>query len=255
MGLSSNTGTVPMWGRSVWGLLALMLLPALQGCSPVLIAGGAIGAGTAVVLDRRTPGAMIEDQTIEIGATDAIYRDEAVGKRVHIRVTSFNKIVLLSGEAPTAAARDRVLEIVSKVPNIKGVLNEVQLSRQASLARRAGDTALTAAVKTRLMTEKAQPIRTKVVTSRGTVYLMGLLTRAEAEKAARAAARVKGVKQVVKSFEYLDLDGPDSVIVRHGERATRVSGDNTEKKEENFEDADVIPYDPAAMEPMLSGNK
>ncbi|HEY8553947.1 MAG TPA: BON domain-containing protein [Burkholderiales bacterium] len=181
----------------------LAVAAVVQGCAPLVVAG----AGTAAVAahDRRTVGAFIDDQAIELKAATAIRTDETLAPEVHINVTSMNGIVLLTGEAPTAELRDRVLAKVREIDGIRRVVNEIRIAPPSPLSARTHDGWITAKVKTRLMhTEKIDSTRVKVVTENDVVYLMGLVTRAEGETASAAAAKVGGVARVVKLFEYLD---------------------------------------------------
>ncbi len=175
----------------------------LQGCAPLLIAG----AGTAAVAahDRRTLGAFVDDETIEIKTKSAIRSDEALRRDTHINVTSMNGIVLLSGEAATPELRDAALAKVREIGGIRQTVNEIRISPPSSLGDRTYDTWLTTKVKTKLIhTEDVDSTQVKVVTENGAVYLMGLAKKQEAELATEAARTVSGVTRVVKLFEYLD---------------------------------------------------
>jgi len=185
------------------GLVAAASLPALQGCFP-LVAGG-VGVGAAIAADRRTPGAYVEDEGIEWRAESAI-RDR-LGDAVHINVTSFNRNVLLTGEAPSEAHRAEIERVVSLVPNVRGITNEVQVSGIASLTSRSNDAVVTSKVKARFVdaaTFGAHHV--KVVTEAGTVYLLGLVTRREADAATDIARTTSGVRKVVRVFEYISDD-------------------------------------------------
>lgn len=190
--------------KTLSATLAALALTLMQGCTPLIVAGTVVGAGTAIGVDRRTTGTLVEDQAIEIKATDRIYADEKMGKQVHIRVTSFNKHVLLTGEAPTAEMRDRAVAIVQAVPHVAGIYNEIRIAEPSGLDARSQEKWLGTKVKTQLLVDKGQPTHTKVVVSDGTVYLMGLLDEAEAQHAIDVARRVDGVERVVKLFEYVD---------------------------------------------------
>ncbi|MBZ0070402.1 MAG: BON domain-containing protein [Gammaproteobacteria bacterium] len=187
-------------------MLAAAALALVQGCAPVLIGGAATGA--TVAHDRRTAGTFIEDQAIELKAKAALGDDPDLRAQAHLNVTSINMVVLLSGEAPSEALRQRAGELVAKVEKVRRVHNEVQVAAPSSMMTRSSDTLITARVKTALFSikglENFDPTRVKVVTENGTVFLMGLLTRAEADATARTASRVGGVQRVVKLFEYQD---------------------------------------------------
>lgn len=175
----------------------------LSGCAPLVVAG----AGTAAVAahDRRTLGAFIDDQTIELRAGAAIASDEALKRDSHINVTSVNGIVLLSGEAATSALRDQALAKVREVAGVRRVVNEIRIAPPSTVGARTHDAWLTTKVKTRLIhTEGIDSTRVKVVTENDAVYLLGLVTRREADVATTAASVVGGVARVVKLFEYID---------------------------------------------------
>jgi osmotically-inducible protein OsmY len=185
------------------GILLLLMTMLLPACAPLLVAG----AGTAAVAahDRRTLGAQVDDETIELKTASAIKSDDELRRETHINVTSLNGIVLLSGEASTPELRDRVLAKIREVAGIRQTVNEIRVALPTSLAARAHDTWLTTKVKAKLVNaEKVDSTQVKVVTENETVYLMGLVSRLEAEQATEAARTVGGVARVVKLFEYLD---------------------------------------------------
>ena len=181
--------------------LAAAAAPALQGCFPI-VAGG-VGAGAMMAADRRSSGAYVEDETIEWKAKAQI--KEKLGDLVHVNVTSYNRNLLLTGEAPNASARDQLPSIVAAVPNVRGVTNEVQVAGHSSLTSRSNDSLITSKVKARMIDSgnvKAHLI--KVVTEASVVYLMGIVTRAEADAATQVARTTSGVNKVVRVFEYID---------------------------------------------------
>lgn len=187
------------------GSLVLVALVALtlSGCAAFVIAG----AGTAAVAahDRRTLGAMIDDQTIELKSASAMKSEDELHQNTHVNVTSMNGIVLLSGEATTPELRDRVLAKMREVPAIRRIVNEIRIAPPSTAADRSNDTWLTTKVKTKLIhTEDIDSTRVKVVTENGVVYLLGLVTQKEAEIATEAARSVGGVERVVKVFEFID---------------------------------------------------
>ena len=178
------------------GLIGVLCL---QGC-PAIIAGGSVVAVTSLE-DRRTTGTQLDDSGIESNAASRI--GQRVGERAHINVTSFNRAVLLTGEAWDEATRAEVEKIVAQVPNIRNVTNEVQVAGLSSGTSRANDTAITARVKGRFVNVKdLNPLHVKVVTEAGVVFLLGLVTETEAEAATDLARTTGGVRKVVKVFEY-----------------------------------------------------
>lgn len=175
----------------------------LQGCAGVVVAGGATGA--AVAHDQRTAGSVLEDQAIELKIANAIRSDKELNDQSHINVTSYNGLVLLTGEAPTDALRKRAEEHARNTQKVRKVYNELVLAAPSSLVSRSGDTVLTTKVKTRMVAEKDfDATRIKVVTENGVVYLMGLVSRDKAAIATQIASETGGVQRVVTLYEYVD---------------------------------------------------
>jgi osmotically-inducible protein OsmY len=187
-----------------WLLLAL-LLPALSGCEVFVAAGIVTGVGTglAVSEDRRTSGTFVEDEGIELKSAKHIR--EKLGTNVQVNVTSFNRNVLLTGEAPTEAMKKEVENLVIGISNVRNVTNEINVANASSLISRSNDTLTTTKVKGRFLDSgRFQINHIKVVTENGAVYLLGLVKRQEAESASEIASSTSGVLKVVKVFEYLD---------------------------------------------------
>ena len=183
-------------------ILLAFLMPALQSCVPLLIGAG-VGAGVMMSDDRRSSATMLEDQTIEIKAKNRL--SEKHGNDHTISITSFNRVVLLTGQTPSEEMKQDAPILVLEVPNVRNVQNEITISGTSSVTSRASDTLLTSRVKGRLAQNKdVGANHVKVVTENGTIYLMGLVSRAEAESAAQTAATTGGAQRVVKVFEYLD---------------------------------------------------
>ncbi len=182
-------------------LLLIALLGALQGCFPVVAAG--VGTGVLMAADRRTAGAYIEDEGIEnkvISQTNTRYKNTA-----HINATSFNRHVLITGEAPNEETKAEIGRIAASVPNVKAVSNELVVSGSTSITSRSSDSIITGDVKLHFLNNGVfQPEHIKVITENGTVFLMGLVYRKEAEVATEIASITGGVQRVVKVFEYLD---------------------------------------------------
>jgi osmotically-inducible protein OsmY len=190
------------------GLILCTLLPSLvvlSGCAPVVVGGAATTVGVAH--DRRTSGSVIEDQAIEMRVYNRLSEDEEIKQQAHINVTSYDGIVLLSGETPSEALRTRAGQIARDAEKVRRVHNEIQIAAPSSMMTRSSDSWITAKVKSSLFGVKIEgfdPTRVKVVTENGTVYLMGLVTHAEAEAATAQAREVSGVQRIVKLFQYLD---------------------------------------------------
>jgi len=198
-------------------LLLAIVLPAsaamLQGCFPA-----AVGVGAGAVMsaaDRRTTGAQVEDEGIELKISKRI--GDRYGDRVHTDVTSFNRSVLLTGEVPEEGIRSDIEKIALGVPNVRGVTNEIQLAGIPSTPARANDGYLSAKVKGRFLdADKFNPIHVKVVSEAGVVYLLGIVTEQEAADAVEIARTTGGVRKVVKIFEYCK---PTDEICRPREKA------------------------------------
>lgn len=182
-------------------LATAALAGALAGCVPLVVGGAAVGSAL-VVTDRRTSGAQLEDEGIELRSANRIR--EALGERVHVNVTSYNRQVLLTGEVPNAQDKERVEEVVKRVENVRSIVNDLGVVGISSLSQRSNDVLTTGKVKAALVDAKdVQATSFKVVTERGTTYLMGRVSQREANRATDIARGVGGVAKVVRVFEYL----------------------------------------------------
>jgi len=187
--------------RIVSLLLLALVAGSLQGCFPVVAAGA--GAGALMIDDRRTSGAYIEDEAIEDKSNSRI--SNQFKDTVHVNVTSFNRNVLISGEAPSEADKIEIGRIVAGMPNVRNVNNELVIAGLSSFSSRSSDSLITSDVKFRFLRDKrfgANHI--KVVTENGTVFLLGIVKHAEADAATEVASTTGGVQRVVKLYEYLD---------------------------------------------------
>lgn len=186
-------------------LLALLAPLLLPGCVGVAV----VGAGSAAMsaIDRRTTGVQIEDERIELVASNRF--GEKYGDKAHINITSYNRSVLLTGEVPDAASRDEVGKIVQGVPNVRRITNDLVAGPASSLSARATDTGITGKVKARFVdANKFNAVHVKVVTEASVVYLLGIVTEAEANDAVEIARTTSGVRKVVKVFEYCKPSDP-----------------------------------------------
>jgi osmotically-inducible protein OsmY len=179
--------------------LAAAATAALAGCAP-LVVGGAMVGGTLMVTDRRTSGAQIEDQAIELKAANRLR--EVFGDRARVNVTSYNRMVLLTGEVPAEADRATAEQTVGKVENLRSIVNELAVLGASSLTSRTNDAVLSGKVKASFVDARDLSANAfKVVTDRGIVYLMGRVTEREGNRAAEIARSVAGVSKVVKVLE------------------------------------------------------
>lgn len=182
-------------------LVVAAVMGQLAACVPVVIGGAA--AGGAMAADRRTSGTYIEDQGIEIKAEKAI--SDQLGDNIHVNVTSFNRNVLITGEAFNEDSKAKAESIAKSVENVRTVTNELVVAPSSSLSERSNDTYITSKVKANMVSENRFPANyVKVVTEGSVVYLMGLVTHKEADDAVEIARGISGVEKVVKVFEYLD---------------------------------------------------
>ena len=180
----------------------LATLPLIHGCG-ALLAGGAAATGIVISQDRRTVGALTEDEGIELKAAGRI--GEHFKDGVHVNVTSYNRMVLLTGEVPDAAARTEAERITWAVQNVRGVFNELAVAGVSSYTVRSNDAIITTKVKARFLdSQKFNPLHVKVVTENSIVYLMGLVRKQEAGDASEIARTTSGVQKVVRVFEFLD---------------------------------------------------
>lgn len=191
------------------GVLAASLL--LSGCAPLVLGGAAVGA-VMVASDRRTVGIQLEDQSIELRAANRVR--ELLADRGNVSVTSYNRIVLLTGEVPAEADRARVEDTVRGVDNVRAVVNELAVMAPTSLTERARDGVLATRVRAALIDARdVDSMAIKVVTERSVVHLMGRVTEAEAQRVSEIARAIPGVQRVVRVFE---LISPEELAALRG---------------------------------------
>ena len=184
-------------------LLSASVVTALSACAPLIIGGAVVGSMMAI--DRRTAGTQIEDEGIELRAASALRT--TLGDRVHVNITSFNRQVLVTGEALTALDRQQVEQVVGRMENVRSVVNEVAVMGHTSLSQRSSDVLVTSKVKAGLVDARDLSVNAfKVVTERGTTYLMGRVTKREADRATEIARGTNGVLKVVRMLETISED-------------------------------------------------
>lgn len=179
---------------------ALLAASLLGGCAAV-VGGTAVGAAMAAT-DRRTTGAQVEDESIELKA--ASRASQVAADRGHVNVTSYNRTVLITGEVARPEDRAAVEKQVAAIEHVRAIVNELAVMAPSSMTVRSNDTYLTGLVKAAFVDAKdLQANSIKVVTERSTVYLMGRVTEREANRAAEVARGIGGVAKVVKVFEVI----------------------------------------------------
>jgi osmotically-inducible protein OsmY len=200
-------------------LTAVLVMSSLAACVP-LVVGGAVLGGGLLAADRRTTGAQIEDEAIEIKARSRVRELATLGQ---ISFTSYNRIVLVTGEVPAEAEKAAVGKAIAALENVKAVVNELTLAPNSHIGNRSNDTLLTTKVKASLVDAKdLQASAFKVVAERGVIYLMGRVTAAEADRGTDVARSVPGVVKVVRVFEMLS-DEEVSRLGRAGAGAAAAS--------------------------------
>ena len=197
-----------MISKKTWRTAALLLAGAtmgtqLAGCFPVIV--GAVGAGAYATTDRRSLGAQADDKVIDQRVSHRI--EDALSQRAHINVNVFNRKVLLTGEVPDEASRQKAEQIARTVDNVQAVVADLEIGGMTPATARNNDAFITGKVKTELISRKDIFANAyKVVTEKSIVYLMGRVTREEGDRAAEIARGVSGVAKVVKVFDYINDD-------------------------------------------------
>lgn len=187
--------------RRAWGLAALVSTQLLSGCFPLVMGGAVMGGMVAV--DRRTSGTQLEDQSIELKGINRVH-EATGGGRGHISITSYNRVVLLTGEAASDADRAAAENAVKQIENVRNVVNEVAVMEASTVGSRSSDAVLTSKVKASFVdAADLQASALKVVTERGVVHLMGRVTEREATRSSEVARGVSGVKKVVRVFDMI----------------------------------------------------
>ncbi len=177
-------------------LFALLLL--LGGCASTPL------TDSGQPRPARSAATVLEDQRIESTALDKLYSNPQLQQKIHINITSYNRIVLLTGEALSRELRDQVVDVVRNLPGVRRVHNEIRIKDLTGFKSRTRDGWITSKIKARMLATKGfDSDAVKVVTEEGTVFLMGLVTPTEGRQAAEIARHVDGVKRVVKLFEYV----------------------------------------------------
>lgn len=184
----------------------IALLGFLHGCAaPLVVAGGAAAAGVVVAKDRRTAGTMLDDERIELRIQGRITDNPELLENTHVSVTSYNGVVLLTGEAVLPMYKQQVEDMARQETKVREIRNELRITAPSNSASRSRDALLTTRVKSRLLgTDGLDSASIKIVSENASVYLMGMVTHAEADRAVQGVRTVPGVERIVKVFEYTD---------------------------------------------------
>jgi len=188
-------------------LLVLIILGVLPGCVPV-VAGTAVGAtGGSLLYDRRPMKVILKDDDVAYAIERKLFYVNDIKNQCHVGITSYNGVMLLVGQAPTQALKDQITAVAKTVPGIKRLYNQMTLGAPTSYLTRTSDSWITTKVKTKLLMAKhLKSGQFKVLTENGTVFLMGVVSRSQAQLAVSITRRADGVQKVVKVFEYTRSD-------------------------------------------------
>ena len=186
---------------SKFPLIVLITIILLQGCATAIITGAA--TGVTIAHDRRTTGVVIDDQGVEFKAALAIFNNKDIYEQSNINVTSYNGIILITGETLTEQLKRQVYDLVRVIPKVRTIHNELIIAAPSSLPSRSSDAWITSKVKAKITSDRQiDPFYIKVVTEHGVVYLMGIVNQSESDRAVGIASNSAGVQRVVKMFEY-----------------------------------------------------
>ena len=181
-----------------------LTLPLLNGCVPLIIAGaGASAVGVQSAASNLSLGTQVTDLTIKNKANSIVNNIKSIKFKANVGIVVFNKIVLLLGEVPNAQAKHDIASKISYIPGVKVVYNQLKIGPKSSFKSYVHDSWITTEIKARMLS-KVNAAHFKVVTNQGVVYLLGLTTPDEGAIAAHIASQVKGVKQVVKAYSYVE---------------------------------------------------
>lgn len=212
------------WNRLARVTVAILVLgTGVSACAPLMI--GSAVTGAMVATDRRTSGAQLDDQGIELRATNRL--SDQLGERGNVSVTSFNRQVLLTGEVSSELDKQKAEQIVAGVENVRSIVNEIGARNGASFKERASDTLVTGRVKASILDARDLfSSAFKVVTSHGTVYLMGRVTQREADRATDIARTTTGVQRVVRVMEIITEEELAGITPKPPETPKSPSGES-----------------------------
>ncbi|MBT7307015.1 MAG: BON domain-containing protein [Gammaproteobacteria bacterium] len=186
--------------RKLLLLLIIPLLLQLTGCTTT----SPTKERDAATAEQRSVGTMLDDEFIELNASNAVYQDQRLNEQTHVNITSYNFITLITGEAPTQALKSQIETLVKSIPKVRRVHNMLKIAAPSSLLTRTSDATLTVRIKSAMLGERGFSHRIKVVTENGTTYLMGIVNRDQGNRAVAVAQGISGVQKIVKLFEYTD---------------------------------------------------
>ena len=181
--------------------LVLLTFLTLQGCVTALVIG-TVGAAM-IANDRRTTAAQLEDEGIEIKANQLIAADPQIDKHTNLSIISYNRTLLAIGQAPNEMLRDKAIKLLKQIPNVTRLHNQIRIGNPSKISTRTHDSWLTTKIKTAMASDNSFPYsHIKIVTENSEVFLLGLVSEVEANKATEIARNIDGVTKVTKVFEY-----------------------------------------------------
>lgn len=186
-------------------VILTLALGTMSGCVTALIAG-AVVATVDILHDRRTAGEYVDDNTVELSARNYLLSSPEIRAAAHVKPVSWNGILLVTGEIDSEEVKQQMVATFSNFQGVRQVVDETTITGKTALLARTNDAWITSKVKSRLLLKTGLDAnRVKVITTRGTVYLMGIVTQQEADKATELTRKIKGVARVVKVFEYTTI--------------------------------------------------
>jgi len=180
----------------------LLILATLQGCAVATVV--AITAGASMATDRRSIGNQIDDQSIEVEAYNEVTKNKSLNDNTNLHIISVNGSVLIIGQAPTSYLRDQAIKIVNNIDGVVRIHNQIRIGNLTSVTTQTNDAWLTSKVKTALFSsDNINGNDIKVITENAEVFLMGIVSKKEADAAVNITRNISGVNRVFKAFEYL----------------------------------------------------
>ena len=191
-----------MHSKSIKLVALIFTLAVLQGCAAVTVV--AITAGASMATDRRSIGNQIDDQSIEIAAYNEITKNKSLSDNTNLHIISVNGSVLIIGQAPTTFLKDQAIKIVNEIEGVVRIHNQIRVGNKTSVTTQTNDAWLTSKVKTALFSnDEVNGKDIKVITENAEVFLMGIVSKKEADVAVNVTRNISGVNRVFKAFEYL----------------------------------------------------
>ena len=191
--------------KKILVLCVLMITSSIiSSCAPIVQGAAAVTTVTTMSNDRRSMGEIIDDKTLYVDLSNIIANDSML-EDSHINFNVYNQAVLMTGEVSDNNSKEYLESIIkSKFSKLKQISNEVEVMPNSSYIDRAKDGVITVQIETLFLDQEVfHPRHVSVHTERGIVYLMGSVTKREAEHATNIASKAKNVKKVVKLFNYL----------------------------------------------------